>query len=368
MRYALIIAGGSGTRLWPMSTRSLPKQLIAFIDGKSLLQLAVDRLKGLLPDEQVYICAGEAMREPMRQRLPDFDDSRFIAEPEGRDTLNAVGLGSALLGRDDPDAVVAVFSADHLIEPIEDFQQAVAAGFDLAEQRDQTLVTFGVSPTHAATGYGYLELGRPLEISPRVHAFEVTQFKEKPDLATAQKYLHAGPHRYLWNSGMFVWKAATMMECIRRFVPDNHEGLVRIAEDWDTPRRDQVLAETYPTLKKISVDYAVMEPAARDEVVKVAAVPMALRWLDVGSWPSFKQTCDSDEAENAAAGCRVAHLDTSGTLVVSDDPGHIVATIGCDDMIIIHTARATLVCKANQAERIKQLHAMIGEKLGDEWL
>jgi mannose-1-phosphate guanylyltransferase len=366
MRYALILAGGSGTRLWPMSTQAMPKQLIPFVGGRSLIQIALERLRELLPDEQVYVCAGESMREPMLRALPGFDAARFIAEPQGRDTLNAVALGSAVLGRDDPDALVAVFTADHIIEPIDDFRRIVDQGYRIAEERERALVTFGIAPTHAATGYGYLELGRPLEITPEHHAFVVSRFKEKPDLHTAQQYLHAGPNRYLWNSGMFVWRADTLMDCVRRYVPDNHAGLMRIVEAWDTPRHEQVLRQTYADLKKISVDYAVMEPASQDKSVTVAAVPMPLRWLDVGSWPSFMQTLDTDESGNAASGCRSVLLDSSNTLAVSDDPQHLIAAIGCDDLIIVRTAKATLVCKASQAEHIKQLHAQVAEQFGGE--
>ncbi|MFW6039403.1 MAG: mannose-1-phosphate guanylyltransferase [bacterium] len=365
MDYALIIAGGSGTRLWPMSTRDTPKQLIPFIDGKSLLQLAVERLQRLLPDERIYVCAGEGHREAILGHVPSLAADRFIAEPEGRDTLNAVGLGTGVLGRDDPEAVVGVFTADHLIEPADRFAAIVRQGYALAEARAQALVTFGVEPTHAATGYGYLQLDAPLE---GANAFRVAQFKEKPDADTAQQYLEAGPHCYLWNSGMFVWRAATLMRCIERFAPENYAGLQRCIEAWRTPRWDEVLRQVYPTLRKISVDYAVMEPAtgeqAGDGEVEVVAVPLAVRWLDVGSWPSFAQTRASDEAGNCAAGCHTLMLDTRNTLAASSHDGHLIAAIGVEDLIVIHTPRATLVCRADQAERIKELH----KQLGEDWV
>ena len=365
MRYALIIAGGSGTRLWPMSTRDLPKQLIPFIDGRSLLQIAVERLEGLLPKERVVVCAGEAHRDVILRRLPGMTDDRFIGEPTGRDTLNAVALGSGVLGRDDPDAVVAVFTADHIIEPVDAFQQIVERGFELAESRRDALVTFGVTPTHAATGYGYLQLGQPLTGEARV----VDEFKEKPPAEQAETYFRAGGEQYLWNSGMFVWRASTLMDAVEKYQPENHAGIVRCIDAWDDPsKRREVLDEVYPRLKKISIDFAVMEPASRDEAFTVAALPMGLRWLDVGSWPSFAQTCDADDAGNAGSGCRHVLMDSKHTLVASDEKEHLITTIGVENLIIIHTKAATLVCHADRAEDIKRLHAAVGERIGQEML
>jgi mannose-1-phosphate guanylyltransferase len=365
MRYALIIAGGSGTRLWPMSTRGLPKQLIPFIQGKSLLQVAMQRLKGLVPDEQIYICAGESQRQAMLDGLPDLTNDRFIGEPCGRDTLNAVGLGAAVLGRNDENAIVAVFTADHLIQPDDQFRKIVEQGYKVAEEQPHTLVTFGITPTHPATGYGYLQLGEPLE---QHNAFTVDQFKEKPDLDTATNYHKKGPEKYLWNSGMFVWRSSALMDCIRRFCPDNYLGISECADAWDSDQRADTLARIYPTLAKVSVDYAIMEPASKDHRAKVVAVPMPLRWLDVGSWPAFAQTLNKDHAGNTTTGCKTHLLDSNNTLIASSDPHHLITTIGCDNLVIIHTPNATLVCKADQAEKIKDLHKQVGETHGQEWL
>ena len=365
MRYALIIAGGSGTRLWPMSTRELPKQLIPFIDGKSLLEVAMRRLKGLVPEDQVYICAGEAHRRTMLQRLPGLTSERFIGEPCGRDTLNAVGLGAAVLGRADENAIVAVFTADHIIEPADKFRKIVETGYVLAEEQPHTLVTFGITPTHAATGYGYLELGKP---TPCGKARLVSGFKEKPDPQTAGAYLKAGPEKYLWNSGMFVWRSSALMDCIRRFCPDNYLGISEVADAWDSEHRDEVINRVYPTLDKISVDYAIMEPASRDHRARVLAVPMPLNWLDVGSWPAFAETLHKDEAGNATSGCRHLMLDSRGNLVASSDPNHLVTTLGVDNLVVIHTPTATLICHADQAEKIKDLHKQVGERFGDKHL
>jgi mannose-1-phosphate guanylyltransferase len=364
MRHALIIAGGSGTRLWPMSTKELPKQLIPFIDGRSLLQIAMDRLEGLVPDDRIHVCAGESTRDVMLDKLPRLSADCFIAEPTGRDTLNAVALAAAAIASRDPDAVIAVFTADHLIEPIDKFQQVVTRGYELAERDEPTLVTFGVTPDHAATGFGYLQLGEPIGSAGRV----VDQFKEKPDAETAGQYLDAGPGKYLWNSGMFVWKASVLMGCVRRYAPDNAAGLERIGRAWGTADQDETLHAEFPELPKISVDFAVMEPASKDDDVTVAAVPMDLSWLDVGSWPAFAQTRTPDSHGNAVAANKAVLIDARDNLVASDDPTHAVTVLGCSDLIVIHTGHATLVCHKDAAQDIKQMHAAVKEKLGHDYV
>jgi mannose-1-phosphate guanylyltransferase len=364
MRYALILAGGSGTRLWPMSRARLPKQLIPFIAGKSLLQIGYERLEGLFPRERRYVCASEQQRAVMLAGLPGLSGANFLGEPSGRDTLNAVGLSAAVIAHRDPEAVIAVLTADHLIAPVGAFQRAIERGLRLVERSPETLVTFGIAPSGPLTCYGYLELGAPLDDG----AYAVKQFHEKPDSATADRYFRAGRERYLWNSGMFVWRASTLLECIKRYEPEIHAGLSTIAASWGKAEQQAAVARAYSALKKISVDYAVMERASRDSAVRVATLPMALDWLDVGSWPSFANTCPRDAAGNALAAARHALVDTRGTLVASDDAAHLIAVIGCEDLIVVHTREATLVCRADQAERIKELHQLVGERFGPDYL
>jgi len=354
------MAGGSGTRLWPMSRAEQPKQLIPFINGRSLLQIALERLEGLVPAERRHICAGTGHKDAVMRSLPGFPEGNYIAEPMGRDTLNAVALSAAVIRKQDPEAVIAVFTADHLITPEDAFRAIVEQGYALAESEDDTLVTFGIAPTEPATGYGYLQLGEPIDDATG-DAFVVDEFKEKPEQPVADDYFAAGPEKYLWNSGMFVWKAATVMSCVEKYAPENHEQIATIADAWGTPRQGVVLEETYPQLKKISVDFAIMEPASRDDGVTVAAVPMPLSWLDVGSWPSFAETCAVDEGGNAIAAEHQSLIDCKNTLIASEDPGHLVTAIGCEDLIIIHTPNATLVCPKDRAQDIKQMQAQVDE-------
>jgi mannose-1-phosphate guanylyltransferase len=363
MRHALIIAGGSGTRLWPMSRANLPKQLIPFIHGKSLLEIAFQRLDGLIPAEQRFVCAGQKHRDAILTALPTLKNENFLGEPMGRDTLNAIGLSAAVLAARDPKAVFAVLTADHLIEPVDKFQKIIEQGFKLVEQQPQTLVTFGITPTGPVTAYGYLELGNKIGDNAKI----VKQFKEKPPLDVAEEYFRKGPDHYLWNSGMFVWSAATLLDCIRRLEPDVYNGLLSIAQAWDTPNRNEILTKIYPTLKKISIDFAVMEPASRMEHVRVAAVPMPLSWLDVGSWPSFAKTCPRDDDGNAISAGKSLLSDTANCLLASDEPDHLVALLGCRDMIVIHTKNATLICPADKAELIKDLYNQAEKQFGGQF-
>ena len=350
MRYAMIMAGGAGTRLWPMSRRSRPKQLLPFINGRSLLQIAGERLEGVVSPDRRFICTGESFRELIRESLPEYSDERILGEPVGRDTMNAVGFTAAVLGKDDPEAVFAVLTADHIIEPQEEFSRAMKLGFDLVEDDASRFVTFAITPTHAATGYGYVERGE--EVTGFRGCFNAKRFVEKPDLATAEEYVAAGT--FGWNSGMFIFSAATFLEAMKRYHPEAYAGLMVIRAGWGTEDQQEVLEEVYPTLPRISVDYGVMEPASGDEQITVCIVPMGVSWLDVGSWPSFGETLTTD-GEGNRTNARAMHLDSSDMLVVSDDPGHTIATIGCDDLMVIHTRDATLICPKSEAQRVKEM-------------
>ncbi len=358
----MIMAGGAGTRLWPMSRQEMPKQLVPFIQGRSLLEIAADRLEGIVPADRRYICTNERYREPIIASLPGFTNDRLIGEPALRDTVNAVGLAAAVIAKRDPEAVFAVFTADHLIRPTDVFQQCVDLAFTLCEDDPSRLVTFSIKPTFPATGYGYVQ--RSTQIEGRAGAFAVQRYAEKPNLETAQQFLDSGD--FGWNSGMFVWRASTILDAIGAYLPESRAGLDTIAKAWDTPDQQRVLNDVYPTLPKTSIDYAVMEPAAADNKFNVCTVLTDVEWLDVGSWPSFADTIEPDtnnNRESLVEGANATLLDCKNTLVASSNPGHHVAVLGADNLIVVHTPKATLVMPRDEAERLKEIHALLPDDL-----
>ncbi|MCH7792959.1 MAG: mannose-1-phosphate guanylyltransferase, partial [Planctomycetes bacterium] len=241
-------------------------------------------------------------------------------------------------------------------------QRCVDLAFTLAEEDPSRLVTFSIKPTCPATGYGYVQRSSP--IAGHDGAFAVERYVEKPDLETARRYLESGD--FGWNSGMFVWRARTILDAIGAFLPESRAGLDTIASAWATPDQQRVLNEVYPTLPKTSVDYAVMEPASADDRFSVCTVLTDVEWLDVGSWPSFADTLEPDEDNNRqslVAGARATLCDCKNTLVASSNPGHHVAILGADNLIVIHTPEATLVMPREQAERLKELHALLPDEL-----
>jgi mannose-1-phosphate guanylyltransferase len=362
MRHAVIMAGGSGTRLWPLSRADRPKQLLDVVaDGgsgaHSLLAEAFDRLRAVLPAEQIWVCTAARYGDQVAAALPELRPDRLILEPVARDTANAVGLAAVLVADIDPDAELAVVSADHVIRPVERFAAVLETAYDALAARPRSLVTLGITPTSPATGFGYVQRGAATEV-PGVA--EAASFREKPDLATAEEYLASG--QYLWNSGMFVWRARTVLDALAEHLPESSEGLARIVAAPAGPERDRVLAEVFPTLPKISVDYAVLEPAAA-EPGRVLVADLDVDWLDVGSWPALAHTLETDDAGNAVSGLAVV-VDGSGNIVFSDDPGHLVALVGVRDSVVVHTADVTMVCPVSDAERVKQLLGSVEERHG----
>ncbi|SFD95125.1 mannose-1-phosphate guanylyltransferase [Blastococcus tunisiensis] len=369
MRHAVIMAGGSGTRLWPLSRAGRPKQLLDLVaddpsdersGAHSLLEEAFGRLRAVLPADRIWVCTAARYGEQVAAALPDLRADRLILEPVARDTANAVGLAAALVEDVDPGAELAVVSADHVIRPVERFAAALGAAYDALAERPDALVTLGIRPTSPATGFGYVQRGAATGL-PGVA--EAASFREKPDRATAEEYLASG--QYLWNSGMFVWRARTVLDALAQHLPATAEGLRRVVAAPAGAQRDAVLAEVFPTLPKISVDYAVLEPAAA-EAGRVLVADLDVEWLDVGSWPALAHTLAGDEQGNAARGLTV-FVDSHRNVVFSDDPEHLVALAGVSDCVVVHTRDVTMVCPASEAERVKQLLAAVEGTRGSAW-
>ena len=367
MQYGVIMAGGAGTRLWPISRGDKPKQLINVMRGKSLLQLSYERLRGLIPPERIFVCTGAAHAPAVLENLPELPRENILGEPEGRDTANAVGFPAAVLAKRDKDAVAAFITADHVIEPVDVFQNAIKTAFEVVADQPNALVTFGIVPTHGHTGLGYIHRGEALTVKGRTGAaYRVQAFKEKPDKPTADRYVESG--RYYWNSGMFVWRCDTVFNELGLHLPENHKLLSQIADAWGTATQENVIRELYPKLKKISVDYAIMEPASqRKGKAQVVVVEMPVKWLDVGSWPALSETLAMDEHDNAVDAASAVFLDSDGNIVISTDPDHLISTIGLSDMIIVHTKDATLVCPKGEAQRVKELVGKVKEKFGNRY-
>jgi len=363
MRYAMIMAGGSGTRLWPMSRRDRPKQLTPIIDGKSLLDLAIERAGAVVSADRTLICASSAYIDAIAVSAPKTPREFLLGEPAGRDTLNAIGFTAAVLHKHDPDAVFCVLTADHLIEPMDRFARCVNAGFDLVERHPDRLATFAITPTYAATGFGYIEMGEQAPTAG-VDVHRVVRYVEKPDLETAQRLIASG--KYGWNSGMFAWRADAFLNAAQKLTPEAHAGWMKIADHWGTPAQQATLNTIYPELPKISVDYAILEPVSEPgSGMELYAVSMDLSWRDVGSWPSYAETMAADEQGVAVndAGGGATSIDCSNTLIVNDDPNHHIAVIGANDLVIVHTKDATLVMPKSHAQRLKDLHQLLPDRL-----
>jgi mannose-1-phosphate guanylyltransferase len=368
MQYGVIMAGGAGTRLWPLSRSVKPKQLLSIVRGKSLLQLSYERLRGILPAERIFVCTNASHASAVRENLPELPPENLLGEPVGRDTANAVGFPAAIIHQRDKDAVIAVTTADHVISPVEEFQAALRTAFEVVAERPNFLVTFGITPTHGHTGLGYIFRGDQLKLNDgNSSAYRVQAFKEKPDKPTADRYVESG--RYYWNSGMFVWRADTVLGELAVDLPDSYKGLMKIAGAWGTPDRAKVLNDVYPQLPKISIDYAVLEPAAQAKgKAAVAVVEMPVQWLDVGSWPALAETLSTDEHSNATECKAQVFIDSDDNIVISEDPEHLMTLIGISDMIVVHTRDATMVCPKGEAQRVKELVAKVKEKYGDRYL
>jgi mannose-1-phosphate guanylyltransferase len=345
--YAVIMAGGGGTRLWPLSRRAHPKQTLSFGRPRTLFQMTVDRLEALLPPEQVLVVTIAEQAAILQEQVPAIPQDNYLIEPLPRGTASVVGLAAVALRQRDPEAAMIVLAADHFIENVPFFQEVLKAGLEVARQ--DYLVTLGITPTFASTGYGYIQFGETLGefVGQTVH--KAVKFKEKPSQDLAEQFLAGGDH--VWNSGMFIWQVSRILAEIRRLMPELAVKLDEIERDWNTPRCGATLQAVWPTIRSETIDFGVMEKAER-----VAVVPAKdLQWDDVGSWESLFDVLPGDAQGNVIVGSQHIGIDTRNTLVLSEVPGRLVATIGVDDLIVIDTGNALLICPRSQAQKVRQV-------------
>ena len=341
--YAVILAGGNGERLWPLSTPDCPKQFVELFGGKPLIRHAVDRLEGLIPPERVLVITAERLVPMTRKALPNVPRANIYGEPCRRDTAAAVAVACGLVRRlGGPDAVGSILTADQLMDPAEKFRQALGDAITAADKTG-AIVTMGIVPTYPATGFGYIELGEVADLGTKTQFNEVVRFVEKPDARTAEKYLATG--RFSWNAGMFIWRESAMEAEFAAWAPDIAQLIGKVAGSKSVA---ETLKREYPALRAISVDYAVMEKTKRILVAK-----SEFRWDDVGSWLSIPNHFSRDDDGNTRIG-RTAVMGASGSVVVSDD-SHLTAVVGLSDVVVVYTPEATLVCSKDRAADLKSL-------------
>jgi mannose-1-phosphate guanylyltransferase len=346
MLHAVIMAGGSGTRFWPASRADRPKQLLDFGLGQTLLQAAVRRLGDLVEPKHTLVITNQRLVKATCSSLPELPKANVIGEPCRRDTAPCIGLAAALVMQDDPDAIMLVTPADHVITSDEQFQSAVRRAVALVEQDPSRIVTFGIRPTYPASTFGYIERQQsPLDLTAPV-AYAVDHFREKPSRPIAESYLASG--NFYWNAGIFVWKAATIWSALAEYEPDIHAGLNEIRRTIGTQQFAKSFEQEFAGIGGKSIDFAVME---RYPNVVVIEAPFA--WDDLGNWPALARTRGVDEQGNTVLGKHLG-LETRGC-VISTDPNHLIATLGVNDLIIVHTPDATLVANRKDEESMREL-------------
>jgi len=342
--YALIMAGGSGTRLWPLSRQKQPKQALTLLGERTMFQMAVDRLLPILPPERIIVVTTTDLVDLLASQTPELPRQNFVVEPEGRGTAPVIALGALyakhLAGED---VTVACLTADHHIKEVSRFQRVLQAAAQLAEGGQ--IVTLGITPTFASTGFGYIQRGEGLGQVSGFEAYKAIRFKEKPSEEQAAELVADGQHS--WNSGMFIWTSARVTAEFARQLPETSTKLAEVVTSFGTPGFDETLARVWPTVPKETIDYGIMEGAEN-----VAVIPVDIGWNDVGSWASLLDILEPDEDGNVVLEGVHLSVDTNGSLIKS---GRLVATIGLSNVIIIDTEDALLVCSRDRTQDVKRI-------------
>jgi mannose-1-phosphate guanylyltransferase len=345
--YAVIMAGGGGTRLWPVSRKETPKQLLPLLGKETLFQSTVARLERLFPPERILVVTVDEQARVMQEQVPAIPKENYLIEPAPRGTASVVALAAAVLKKRDPQAVMAIQTADHHIRNQDLFQYLLRTAINVAEK--EYLVTLGITPTYPSTGYGYIQQGEPLEGDYKYPVYMVKRFKEKPDEATAQQLLRSGDHS--WNSGMFVWRVDAILAEIQKQMPHLFKAVDKIASVWDSSDRNDIVKKIWYDLQTQTIDYGIMERAER-----VAVLPAGgLGWSDVGAWDSLFEVLLPDMNGNVATNAQHLGVDTHNTLVYSVDDQRLIVTIGMDDVVVVDAGDVLLVCKTDQSQKVKDV-------------
>jgi len=362
MDYAVILAGGTGKRLWPLSRQKRPKQVLKLLDGQTLLRCCFERLRPIFDIRNIIVLTNAGYADVVRENLSELPFNNVLSEPAVRDTAGAIGLVSTVLTKYDPEATVAVVTADQIIKPTEVLQQALKDALIFVSNNPADMITFGIQPTFASTSLGYIKCVNAREYPGcKNKIYSVVAFKEKPYEKEAKEYLNTG--QYFWNSGMFVWKAKTILANLQKFLPQATEPLARIRADWDSPNQQKTLQDWFIRLPKISIDYAVMEKADR-----VHAIKLDCRWLDMGSFAALADIISSDKDNNIVVAGSSELLDCKNSIIVTEEKDHLIAAIGLENMVVAHSPDATLVCHIDQADRLKELLELIKKHAGEKFL
>jgi mannose-1-phosphate guanylyltransferase len=340
--FAIVMAGGSGTRFWPASRRARPKQFLPVSGGRAMIAETCARLEGLVPWERVLVVTAESQAPLVREALPELPRTNVLAEPAARNTAPCVAFAAEEVARRAPESIQVVLPADHVVRPIVAFQRALSAAVEEASSGDW-LVIFGVRPDHPATGYGYIEAGATVGSRDSLPVYSVKRFVEKPDHARATEFLAGG--RHLWNSGMFVWSTRAIRAALRSHAPAIAHGFERVAAG-------EPLARVYPLLPSVAVDVAVLERAAN-----VRMLPIDFSWSDVGSWNALSELHERDRDGNCpvlSGGARLVVEDSSGCLAYAEDD-EVIALVGVRDLVVVRAGNATLVCPRERAQDVKRI-------------